>query len=228
MEHLLLGGALAGDKLDVVHQKHVGKPVFVPELLHILLLAQICHQLVDKLLAFDIDNMKLGMGLVDGVGDGIEKVGLAKARLPVDKQGIVPVRLPGGLRHRLGRGKGELVGGAHHKFVEGVLLRAGKEALHLSLGQGVLLPLPQELDLKIGGEQLLQRLLDVGEVPGEDNVLLEIRGGIQHQPVLLQGDDLGVVKPGIQSCGCQVGLHKGEDSLPDLRGGMHLCFHSFL
>ena len=47
MEHLLLGGLPAGDELNVVHQKDIRLPVFLPKLL-IAALSDGGYQLVGK------------------------------------------------------------------------------------------------------------------------------------------------------------------------------------
>ena len=140
------------------------------------------------------------MGLVDGVGDGVEQMGLAQAGGPVDEQGVIAHsrvlrRLPGG-------GVGEFVGRAHYKPVEGVLLRAGEKiALLWPVLEAGELILCEDRELKVGGEQLAEGVLDGGGVAGGDNVPFEPGGAVQHKAALLQRDGLGVVKPGVHGGG---------------------------
>ena len=143
---------------------------------------------------------------MDGVGDGVEQMGLAQAGFAVDEEGIVALgRLVG---HAPGCGVGKLVGGAHHKFVKGVLLRPGKENVVLGLGERFLFPLTQNLHVKIRGKKLPQRLLNGGAVAGDDDIPFEVGGGIQNKAVLIQREGLGVVEPGAQSGGGQVAFHQ--------------------
>ena len=80
------------------------------------------------------------------------------------------------------------------------------------------LSLPQNGDLHVGGEKLLQSLLDVGDIAGDNDVLLKVGRGIEDQTVGGQLHRLGLVKPGIQGGGGQVLLHESEDCFPDLGG----------
>ena len=71
VEHLLLGGLPAGDELNVVHQKDIRLPVFLPKLL-IAALSDGGYQLVGKGVPLDVDDLIVWMVGVDGVGDGVE------------------------------------------------------------------------------------------------------------------------------------------------------------
>ena len=70
---------------------------------------------------------------------------------------------------------GELVGVAHHEALEGVVLRAGEEPLGLGLLPGVpLLLLPaDDHRLQVGGEEVVERLFDIRQIPVLDHVPLE-------------------------------------------------------
>lgn len=78
MEELLLGGLLAGDKLDIVHQEEVGIAVFVAEFRVFALLKRL-NRLVGELIALDVDDVVVRVAVVDLPGDGVEEVGFAKA-----------------------------------------------------------------------------------------------------------------------------------------------------
>ena len=152
---------------------------------------------------------------MDLVGDGVEEMGFAQAGLAVDEQGVVS--LGGLLGHRQGGGVGKLVGGAHHEALEGVLLGAREEdVIHLLFAVALQLPLPQHHDLKVGRKELVERLLDGGQVAGVDDVPLEVGWGVEHEPVGLQGHGGGVVKPGVDGGGGHLPLHQGEDLGPEI------------
>ncbi len=228
MEHLLHGGVLAGDELHVVHQKDVGGAELLPELL-VAALPDGLDELVGEGVALDIDDAVVRVLVVDLVGDGVEQVGLAQARLPVDEEGVVVHgRVVG---HRPGGGVGELVGGAHHEPLKGVFLRAGEKALV----PGPVPQLPalqvaasQHLHLEVGGEELVKGLLDGGKVAGDDDVPLEVGGGVEDKFVPLHGHGHRVVEPGVDGGGRHVRLHEGKDAGPDIGGGIHLGTSFFM
>ena len=87
MEHLTPGWSPADDELHVVHEEDVGGAVLIPEFL-VLAGADVSDELVGKILPPDVDDLVVGVVLVDGVGDGVEQVGLAQTRLPVDEEGL--------------------------------------------------------------------------------------------------------------------------------------------
>ena len=88
MEHLLLGGVPAGDELDVVHEEDIRRPVFVPELL-VLVLPDGLDQFIGEVVALDVGDTGMAVVLPCHMGDGVEQVGLAQARVPVDEQGVI-------------------------------------------------------------------------------------------------------------------------------------------
>ena len=173
MEHLLLGGVPAGDELHVVHEEHVGAPVLLPEL-RVAPLSDGLDQLVGEGVPLDVDHLVLRVVLVDGVGDGVQQVGLAQAGLPVDEQGVVALARVVG--HRPGGGVGKFVGGAHHEALEGVLLGAGEEVVLLRLAVLVQFPLGEHHHVHVAGKQLPQGGLDLPHVAGGDDVPLEAGG----------------------------------------------------
>ena len=154
------------------------------------------------------------------MGDGIEQVGFAKAGLAVDKQGVVA--LAGVVGYCPGGRMGKLIGGAHHEPLEGVLLCPREEIIFLG-GLLVLiqLPLGEHSHLKFGGEQLPQGILDLGDVPGGNDIPLEPGGGVEDEAVILQSHGSGVVKPGVDGGGGHLRLHEGQNLCPDVSGRIH-------
>ena len=69
---------------------------------------------------FDVDDLCVGVLLMDGVGNGMEKMGLAQAGRAVNKQGIIDHA--GVLGNGDGTVVGKTVGGAHHKGIKGELV----------------------------------------------------------------------------------------------------------
>ena len=118
MEKLLLGGFLAGDELDIIHQEQVRLPVLGAEF-NVFAVFDGVNQFVGELVAFDIDNVGIGIFLADAVGDGIQQMGLAHAGRAVEKQRVI--HLARSLADGKGGGVGEAVGRSNHKIVKGKL-----------------------------------------------------------------------------------------------------------
>ena len=221
VEQLFLAGVLAGDELHIVHQKQIHAAVLVPELLHINAPAEVADELVYKVLALDVEDTEAGMILSHPVGDGVEQMSLAQAGLPVDEQGVIgPARL---VRHLLGGGEGEFVGGAHHEPLKGVFFRLPAAGVGGGALGGVGVPLLREQQghIHVEGEQLLQRRLHPRLEAGADDVPLEIGGDAQHQPGVLQGHGLHIPKPGVDGHGGHAALHQALYFFPDVGGRSH-------
>ena len=128
VEELLLGGLLPGDELHVVHRQHIGLAVLGMELLGGAV-ADGGDEFVGELLPLHRQDGEPGVVLFDLLADGVDQVGLAQPRPPVDKEGVVAV---GGVAgHRPAGGVGELVAGTHDEGIEGVGVLPG-----LLLGRG--------------------------------------------------------------------------------------------
>ena len=159
VEKFLLGGFLAGDKLDIVNQKQIRFPVLAVEF-NVLTGLNGGNQLVGKLVAPDVDNVGVGILLADAVGNGVKQVGLTHAGRAVEKQRVI--HLAGMLGHRQCGAVGKPVGGAHHEVIKGEL---GIE-IH---GGGFFILAPERLqllvaehgDLGVGIENFLQRVMDI-------------------------------------------------------------------
>ena len=92
---------------------------------------------------------------------------------------------------------GKPVGRTYHEAVEGEL------GIEIHRGVGFVLGLvafeflvSEDDQLGVGGEYLLQRVLNVFRVAAADHVPAEIGGRVQNQVVFCQLHHLGVVKPG--------------------------------
>ncbi len=216
MEKFLLGGFLAGDELNIIHQEQVGFPVFAPEL-DVPAAFDGVDQLVGELVALDVDDVGVRVFLADAVGDGVEQMGLAHAGRAVDEQGIV--HLPRRLGHGNGGGVGKPVGRAYHEIVEGEL---GIE-VHGRGGLALLLPgvhflIAVNQELCVGIENLLQSVLDQVGAPAADDLPAEVRGRIEDQVIFVQLYHLGVVQPGGNGHSPQTFFNIAENLCPDIGG----------
>ena len=219
MEHLLLGGVPSGDELHVVHKKHVGAPVFLPEFL-VASLPDGLDQLIGEGVPLDIDNAVGGKVFVHRVGDGVEQVGFAQTGFPIDEQGIIA--FAGGVSHRPGGGMGKLVGGAHYKAFKRIILCPRQKAIPCRLlGKGIGLLLSQYHYIKIGGKKLPQSLLYVGKVAFADNIPLKGLWGTQEKAVVFQRNGPHVVKPGVNGGRGHLLLQQGEHLFPYCGGRIH-------
>ena len=118
VEEFLLRGVFAGDELDVVHQQNVGLAVLFVKLAHGALANRV-DELVGELVALDVQRAHLRVRLLDVVADGVQQVGLAEARVPVDEERVVGA---GGVRGDGQRsGVSKFVRRAHDVCVEGQL-----------------------------------------------------------------------------------------------------------
>lgn len=88
MEEFILNLFLAGHELHVVHQQKVCLPVLGPEVAATACPNQL-NELIDEVIALDVDNFGSRIILPDHVGDGIQQMSLAQTRIAVDQQGVV-------------------------------------------------------------------------------------------------------------------------------------------
>ena len=197
MEELLLGLLASGDELHVVHQQQIRLAVLLP---HLGGLAGTGlnggHQFVGEVVALDVGDLGGGVVAADDVGDGVDQVGLAKAGVPVDQQGVVV--LGGMLRNRHRRRVGQLVGGAHHEGLEGelvggktVALLMGRGAVELRVGKVV-----QDPHFKVRGENVVQGRLDVFHEQGLDIALFKVVGTVEDKGIPPDVHRLQLVEPG--------------------------------
>ena len=128
-----------------------------------------------------------------------------------------------GVGHRLGGGVGHGVGGAHHEGVKGELpgLHQGHRLFLLRVAVEAQALVIQQADGHVGGEDVLQTGLDVGEEAVLDIIALEVVGAVEHQGVPLQGNHCRLVKPGLDGSLRQVLPEAGEDHGPDIGYRLH-------
>ena len=73
----------------------------------------------------------------------------------------------------------------------------------------------------------MEGLLYHRQKAGVDDVPLEVRGDAQDKPGVLQGNGLGVSKPGINGDGGHIRLHQSFNFIPDIGSGFHELAPSF-
>ena len=220
MEKFLLGLHLAGDELDVVHQQQVRPAVFLPEFAVAPGLDG-ADQLVGEIVPFYVDYAAFRTVMPDGVGDGIEEVGLPQAGIPVDQQGVVFVRQV--LRDGLGRGEGHLVGVAHDEFLKGEFLAAEGVGSGAAVLFQILLHLlrGEDADLEIRGENLLQHFLEQVGIAGEDDLPAVFAGAVEQQQIVLHLQNPAVAEPGGNGGVGQVPGQQLQYLIPEVRIGIH-------
>ena len=67
----------------------------------------------------------------------------------------------------------------------------------------------------------MQGLLYGGDIAGGNDVPLEVGWGMEHEPVFLQGDGGGIVKPGVDGGGGHVRFHQREYLGQDIGRRIH-------
>ena len=217
MEELILCLLLAGNELDIVHQKQIHIAVLVVKFLRSAGLDG-PHKLVCKLVTLDVNDALSRVALLDGVADGKQQVGLAETGVAVDKEGIVGLARI--VRNRHGGGVGEAVGVAHDEVVKGVA-RHLRQGVCVVLAAWQIVPFGQHDHLKVGSEEIIERGFDaIAEALGDD-FLLEFRAGQQHQAAVVQLQRDTVEKPGIHGCGCQLCGQNVQHLLPYILDGIH-------
>ena len=189
VEEFFLGGLLARDELDVVHQQQVGHAVLHPEVLGAAG-ADGRDQLVGELLTGDIHDDEVGVGALDLGLDGRQQMGLAEARAAVDEQRVVST---GGVgRNSLRRSKRKLVGRAFDEVLEGefiVALRGGGVRLVL-LGQHHFVGRragDDEGDVHVKAQHCFEGLFEQAEITVRHDLADEV---VAHR----EGDMAGVLK----------------------------------
>jgi hypothetical protein len=118
VEKFLLNPFLAGEKLDVVNQQHVGLAVFFAELGQLVVLDGV-NVFVGEFLGRQIGDAGAFLVAGDVLADGVQQMGLAQAHAAVKKQGVVG--FSGRLGDGLGGGVGEIVVVADDERLKGVL-----------------------------------------------------------------------------------------------------------
>ena len=129
------------------------------------------------------------------MGDGVEQMGLAQSGVAVDEQRVEVFRRL--IRHGPCRRIGQLVLRPHHIRLEGegvgIQQGAGLIRGHTVIGSQLLVV--EDLHLQIGGEDVLQRRLDVLHETGLDGAFFEGVAAMQHEGGVLHGDHVYLVEP---------------------------------
>ena len=244
MEELLLGALLAGEELDIVDEQGVDRAVVPFELVDAVMLQGLDH-LRDEALRVQVDHPGLGIGIEDGVTDGVHQVGLAEPDTAVDEQRVVGD--PRVVADLDGGRPGDLVGLALDEGIEGKLrvqaalpaplrasLRDGQgaavsPALPASGRRGVSPAVRASARARVPtskrqagdgplaqvGAELQELLLIVLTDPVADEAV----GGEQMKLAIglggLEGQD-----PGVELRRVEVALEQFDAFLPDIHGGV--------
>ena len=216
VEKLVLCLLLARHELNVVHQQQVRLPVLHAEVLA-LAAADGVHKLVDEIVALDIDDAGIRLFFHDLMGNGVDEVGLSQTAVTVNEQGVVVLCRLGG--HRLGGGKGQLIGGTHHKVLKGkfpalehgsrslgrVPCPVGAESLVVEYADGKI----HRKDVFQGGGYIFQKAI-------LDGTPLKLVAAVEDQRITVYGHGLCLVEPGVDGGLIELGFHLLQDHLPDI------------
>ena len=141
-------------------------------------------------------------------------MGLAQTGVAVDEKGVIALRRL--LRHGLGRRIGQLVLGTHHVCLKrkgvGVKQVPGLIRRHTVVGGQLLVV--EDLDLQIGGKNVLQRRLDLGKKAGLHRVFFKGVAAMEHQRRILHGDHGDLIEPGPYGGVGQLAAETAEDAVP--------------
>ena len=195
MEEFILDLFLAGHELHVVHQQKVCLPVLGPEVAATACPNQL-NELIDEVIALDVDNFGSRIILPDHVGDGIQQMSLAQTGIAVDQQGVVV--LGGMLRHRHRGGVGQLIAGTYHEGLkreilvgEAIAVFLGRTALKFQKSRFV-----QDLHFKLHGEEILKGGFDVFDKQGFDVSFFKVVGTVQIEGIFPDVHRRQFIEPG--------------------------------
>ena len=190
VEKLLLRALLAGQKLDIVDQQHIGLAIPLAELLHRGGFDR-GDRLVGEFFTIHIDNVEIRMVFLDLDLDGVQKVGLAQTGRPVDEQRVV--RAGGVGRNGLRGRKRKLVGRALDEVLKGELIPAAGQGFFVHLvfavaGLHAVLRRGDHIaDLHIKTQNGLESILQKCRVAVRNNAHHEVTAQLQR-------DGLGIFK----------------------------------
>ena len=114
---------------------------------------------------------------------------------------------------------GEAVAGTDHEILKGELGRKLQGGIFLSAGAvlGQLLVVEDD-DLGVGIEDLLEGVLDVNGAAAANDLLPEIRGGVEDQMLVIQLHHLRIIEPAGNGDGTELLLQIDQDLRPDIGG----------
>ena len=227
VEELLLHCLLAAEKLYVVHQQHVYLTVLLAELYHGFHFERLDH-FVDKIVDFDVADGLVGIILPDFILNGKEQMGLAQARIAVEKQRIVGIGGIGGDRHACRVRK--VVGGTDDKGVKGVFVVVDRFLGRLRLRRDGLLHLVGcfERDFELVVKNRLKRLVQQRNIAARYRLAVKVVGNNQigSVRVKIQLERLDADNPGVV---CDVGnfcFAVGAHQLPRVAKRIHILSSS--
>ena len=194
MEKFLLRRFLAGDKLNIVNQKQIGVAVFIAEFI-VPAFLQGSNQFICKLITLDIDDVVAGMVFVHDARNGVEKVRFAEAGRAINEKRVIRFRRIVG--HRNSCCVRKAIRGADDEIVKGKLWVKLDELRLLRFASiGLNFRVVEYNDIDVQLENFLYGLFDVAGAAADDDILSEGGGGIEHEFLIRQLENLSIVKPG--------------------------------
>ena len=247
VEELLLRALLAGDELDVVDEEDIDTAVAFAELLALLRTDRV-DELVRELFAGRVRDALLRVARDHRVSDRVHQMRLAESRAAVDEERVVAVARP--LGHRQGSSVRETVVRAHHEGGEGVA-RVQKSAGIAPLLPARLLARPRgrrrhprggagacarrgsaggrnEADVDGASEKVLQRGTHLRSELALQPLARERVGYPNEEDVVLFGEDLCVLEPGVVLRARKPDLQLAEGGRPKLFEVQRLPFSSLV
>jgi hypothetical protein len=222
VEELFLRAVLARDELDVVHEEHVDRAVFVPEGGQSVEADGVDH-LVDEPVGRDVQQVEAAAvpGL-DVVPDGVHEVGLAQAHSAIEEERVVA--LGRDLGHGPRGGMGELVGRADHEALEGVLRIEDGEGGRLPVRGGrrlrdrPRLRIAVEEDVHLSAAELVEGFRDDALIVlGQPVLELSVRDAdVERGSLETKGGRR--TEPRREAVTVDFGLHLGENVVPEVHG----------
>ena len=193
MEKFLLRGFLAADELDIVHQQHVGRAVFVVKFRRGVVVDG-ADDLVGKFFTVHVYDVIIREIFMDFKLDGAEKVRFAQARTAPDEQWVISA---GWIRRNGLRGcVGKLVGGADDEVFKRKFIIAA--AGHLG-GRLFDRRRDGELHIDVKTQQFLERLTQKVLIARLHDALYKIRAHGKRGHTALKGHWLDAVDEKIVS-----------------------------
>ena len=247
MEELFLRAFLAGDELDVVDEEHVDPPVALAKLLT-LLSADRIDEFVRELFARRVRDPLLRVSSDHRVADRVHQMRLSETRSAVHEQRVVAVSRPLGDRKR--RSVSEAVVRAHDEGREGVA-RVQKGAGLAPLLPAYLLAATtrcrrghtwgragpggrgrtgrcHEPDVDGAAEEMLERGAHLGPKFALQPLAGKCVGYADEKDVVLFGDDLRVLEPGVVLSARKSDLQLTEGGRPKLFEVQRLPFSTYV
>ena len=230
VEELGLRAFFAGEKLDVVDQQHVHRPIALAEIEHAIVADRVDH-LVHESLGRDVGELQIAIVLQHVVPDRVHQVRLAETHAAVDEQRVVRTRRRFG--HRAARRVRKLIRRSDDERVEGVAgIEAGRARawswrrrrrverrgfFSAELNRhDVGLRVGNEIHREIRTPDLVQRFADDARVVLRQPVLEEaVRHADRHRrPVV--GDEGRRPEPGVEAVPVHLRLDAREDFVPEV------------